>query len=379
MSSQVSFYQSIVNSEDFRIRKQSYANLTLHELRKIASGLQINGRSYMKKQQLVDAIMNEWCTMQQVNHQPISTECRALIISGSTLSRCTEYSNNQYCSNHQHRYRLEKPDDCPVCMDTISSQTETPLDCGHWIHKECLIPTNLHDCPVCRQKLKSHEVEYVFGNNHQPRNTYAHNYYVPFVPDDFVHRNYNNNRNLNNNNPYNLQSQYLPDYAIQNNYDDEMDGIDYFNDQEQDDGIQNNYYRDIYEDQSEQYVSPFQHLSSDNINHIIREIELRPRNNPFVNTDSDISQLPNYLNNNFINNIGRLINYFGYARHYNIDDILSEQIRNRLLQNDNTRRLLIINFNLFSIETVDLSLLMRIDDIVNECIQTVYDNLTFSE
>jgi hypothetical protein len=149
--------------------KKEYEKHTYVELKKMVSELQIPGRSFLRrKDQLVDAIMIE------------PKLCSALCISGASLTKCNEHSNNQYCSKHEERYRLEKPDDCPVCMDSISSETETPLECGHWIHKSCLVPTNLHICPLCRQNMKSHEAEYVFGSNHQQRNNYARNYYMPF-------------------------------------------------------------------------------------------------------------------------------------------------------------------------------------------------------
>ena len=360
--------QLIVDFNDLKTREE-YESLTYIELKKIASELQISGRSFLRrKRDLIDAIMYQ---RPQLIRQP-TLKCSALCISTSTLTRCTKYSNNQYCSNHQQRYRLEKPDDCPVCMDSISGETETPLECGHWIHKSCLVPTNLHICPVCRQNMKSYEVEYVFGSNHQQRNTYGQNYYIPFLPEPQVRS------SLYNNNIFHNQLQYSSSLSDQFDNEYEMDGIDYFNDQENDIS-QNNFYHEQYEQPDDQYVSPFEHMSSEIIRDIINEIEVRPRHHPFLTIDSDISQLPNYLNNIFIEYIERLINYFGNARNYNIDDILCEQIRNGLLVNDNTRRLLIISYNLLCHSNINLNLLMRLDDVVNECIQNVYNNLTFSE
>jgi hypothetical protein len=208
MSSQISI-QSIMNTEEFITSKNYHELHTVAELRRIAAGIKIRGRSSMKKQELVDAIMKNWCKRKQryqrredrhqqafqqpqLVRQPTLIRCKALCISGSNLTKCTNYSNSAHCSNHQQRYHYEKPDNCPVCMDHISSETETPLECGHWLHRHCLVPTNIHTCPLCRQTMKPHEVEYVFGSNHQQHNTYAHNYYMPFsFDDDFNFQNAN--------------------------------------------------------------------------------------------------------------------------------------------------------------------------------------------
>jgi hypothetical protein len=109
-------------------------------------------------------------------HLPVSPpKCIGL---NFNLSKCDELCSGEYCDTHKYKYRLDKPDDCPICMDEISNKTEIPLECGHWIHKECLKPTNLHKCPVCRQEMKNEEVEYIFGQNHIERNSYADNYQI---------------------------------------------------------------------------------------------------------------------------------------------------------------------------------------------------------
>jgi len=123
-------------------------------------------------------------------------QCSGMNIVDDHLERCTNISTKKYCDIHEEKYKYEKPDDCPVCMDVISDETEIPLSCGHWIHKECLVPTNLHICPLCRQNMKQEESDYVFGKQHQERNLYARNYYIPFDQGDnfnapvIVQRNY---------------------------------------------------------------------------------------------------------------------------------------------------------------------------------------------
>ena len=91
----------------------------------------------------------------------------------SELEKCQNICIGNYCETHKYKYRLEKPDECPICMDVISETTEIPLECGHWFHKECLKPTNLHICPMCRYSINDKEVEYIFGKNHVEENVYG--------------------------------------------------------------------------------------------------------------------------------------------------------------------------------------------------------------
>lgn len=56
-----------------------------------------------------------------------------------------------YCGTHCKTYKFEKPNDCPICMETLQNETR-PLECGHWVHKECLLKWN-DLCPTCRAPL----------------------------------------------------------------------------------------------------------------------------------------------------------------------------------------------------------------------------------
>ena len=93
--------------------------------------------------------------------------CKGLIcnVQSFILTKCEKKCSGEYCDTHKYKYRLEKPDDCPICMDEISETTEIPLECGHWIHKDCLRPTNQRKCPVCRCPMKRKEIKYIFGSN----------------------------------------------------------------------------------------------------------------------------------------------------------------------------------------------------------------------
>lgn len=106
------------------------------------------------------------------------------IVSIVNLERCDKETHDcDFCESHKHKHRFEKPDECTICTDPISSETETPLECGHWIHKHCIVPTNLHKCPICNNKMTEQETEYVFGTDHKEQNNYndGNSIYINFA------------------------------------------------------------------------------------------------------------------------------------------------------------------------------------------------------
>jgi len=126
------------------------------ELKEIAKELKISKWYNMTKVQLVKSIKSV-----------LNKKCCSLKIHNSQLVKCENTCNDKYCKEHEHKYRLEKPDDCPVCMEHILETEETPLECGHWIHKGCLVKSVKHTCPLCREKMKDFEIEYIFGIQNQ--------------------------------------------------------------------------------------------------------------------------------------------------------------------------------------------------------------------
>jgi len=49
-------------------------------------------------------------------------------------------------------FKQDKPEDCPVCYESINSQKEA-LECGHWVHTECIVKSTKAQCPICRRSL----------------------------------------------------------------------------------------------------------------------------------------------------------------------------------------------------------------------------------
>ena len=57
----------------------------------------------------------------------------------------------KYCRLHCNMYKFDKPEECPICMENITNELR-PLDCGHWVHKHCLLKWN-DICPTCRTPI----------------------------------------------------------------------------------------------------------------------------------------------------------------------------------------------------------------------------------
>ena len=76
--------------------------------------------------------------------------CKGKTLAGKNCTRKVKLNDN-FC--YQHRFCENKPVDCVVCCESLSNE-EKPLDCGHWIHIDCIINTAKAECPICRKKLQ---------------------------------------------------------------------------------------------------------------------------------------------------------------------------------------------------------------------------------
>src|SRR3989338_6945654 len=89
--------------------------------------------------------------------------CCGMTKKGSICRRhTTKNIQSYYCSSHiSQSIALEfifiepslENEVCPVCFELIKNQLN-PLECGHWIHYECLIEWGYPICPLCRKELE---------------------------------------------------------------------------------------------------------------------------------------------------------------------------------------------------------------------------------
>lgn len=57
-----------------------------------------------------------------------------------------------YCRLHTPDFKESKPSECPVCVESFGSE-DTHLECGHWVHKACVVKSGKAECPMCRRRL----------------------------------------------------------------------------------------------------------------------------------------------------------------------------------------------------------------------------------
>ncbi len=94
---------------------------------------------------------------------------------GTTLKhkKCKNkiYKDFKYCKLHYKKFKLEKPDECPVCMEQLNNK-EIPLSCAHWVHRKCILNWGKSCCPVCRQNitLTKREKLYIEKKNQKNQN-----------------------------------------------------------------------------------------------------------------------------------------------------------------------------------------------------------------
>ena len=72
-------------------------------------------------------------------------------------SNCNKRTKNEcgYCYIHayQHnKFKEKKPEECQICLEKFEKDDKA-LECGHWIHLDCIQKTMKPECPVCRTFL----------------------------------------------------------------------------------------------------------------------------------------------------------------------------------------------------------------------------------
>jgi len=117
--------------------------------------------------------------------------CEALTKSGVRCSRRIKM-DIRYCSQHAKVFKLDKPEDCPICSEAMNEIQ--PLSCSHWVHRSCILKWK-DECPICRKKIKltKNERRILERNRHQegqeedlPVITTLIQFVVPFSMNDQV-------------------------------------------------------------------------------------------------------------------------------------------------------------------------------------------------
>ena len=129
------------------------------QLREIAKEMKIWKWHSMRKRELIESILFD--LKNEGTEFVMNKKCSAMCIKGTKTMKCSKIAkeNCDFCDEHMHQYRLEKPCECPICFDGLE-KGEIPLSCGHWFHKDCLKKTEKNSCPVCRKLMTKNEMKF---------------------------------------------------------------------------------------------------------------------------------------------------------------------------------------------------------------------------
>lgn len=83
------------------------------------------------------------------------SKCTGFTLKGKPCKNkiCKASNDLKYCKMHLKKFRLEKPEECPICTESLENE-HVPLSCCHWVHRECVVNWGKDQCPVCRAKIK---------------------------------------------------------------------------------------------------------------------------------------------------------------------------------------------------------------------------------
>jgi uncharacterized Zn finger protein (UPF0148 family) len=71
----------------------------------------------------------------------------------SCKNKKSKLGNKSFCKKHNEKYKFDKPKDCPICLEKLNDKYPL-LNCGHWIHHNCVIQSGKAECPICRTSVK---------------------------------------------------------------------------------------------------------------------------------------------------------------------------------------------------------------------------------
>ena len=113
------------------------------------------------KQALISVLKNK-LSSSQVKFSKMSSQCNALKIQNGGLIKCSHKTNEKFCHHHHQQYRYEsETNECAICFEKLDTRVDIPLECGHWFHKNCLLQTKKHSCPMCRTNFTESEIGYI--------------------------------------------------------------------------------------------------------------------------------------------------------------------------------------------------------------------------
>lgn len=118
---------------------------------------------------------------------PPQQSCRYWLNKHKRYCKNKRYRNLDTCKLHQNKNVFDKPENCVVCYEKLTIN-DPPLNCGHWVHIDCILMSGKSQCPLCRQSVSINNRQLVqlehYRKIHHENNTDP-NYY-PLIYDELT-------------------------------------------------------------------------------------------------------------------------------------------------------------------------------------------------
>jgi len=82
----------------------------------------------------------------------MDNKCQGITLKGNKCRRKSVGHTHCHLHRNTHGYREVKPEDCLICCESLNNQRHA-LDCGHWIHTQCIVNSAKAECPLCRKPV----------------------------------------------------------------------------------------------------------------------------------------------------------------------------------------------------------------------------------
>lgn len=128
----------------------------------LCNGIKKNGSSCNRKTKSNYCYqhLNQESDKVELLEESVSLTCNSLTTKGKKCNKIRA-KEEILCSFHLKKkptFIEEKPKECPVCYEEFEEK-DIYLECGHWVHMECVVKSGKKECPICRRKLKKISIE----------------------------------------------------------------------------------------------------------------------------------------------------------------------------------------------------------------------------
>ena len=79
--------------------------------------------------------------------------CNYWLTRSKRTCRNKVYNSSIKCKLHVDKNVYDIPETCIVCCEKFTID-DSPFECGHWVHIDCIYKSCKQECPICRTPIK---------------------------------------------------------------------------------------------------------------------------------------------------------------------------------------------------------------------------------